>query len=169
MGAVSSALAAGVIFYFMIIAAANIKIVLDNNVDEINEIEIDEEVKRLDTLAEKWRITYHEETHWSRVPTRMRAVLTSSVVFMSSSCYMLMMFNVHCFKEYDLLYTIQEHLDGQVINIVLPLGQAAILLFALSCVLLTVFLNWATVSAPFEFWIKQNCFSPPMALFPQNY
>ena len=52
MGAVSSALAAGVIFYFMIIAAANIKIVLDNNVDEINEIEIDEEVKRLDTPAE---------------------------------------------------------------------------------------------------------------------
>jgi len=33
MGAVSSALAAGVIFYFMIIAAANIKIVLDNNAD----------------------------------------------------------------------------------------------------------------------------------------
>lgn len=79
MGAVSSALAAGVIFYFMIIAAANIKIVLDNNVDEINEIEIDEEVKRLDILAEKWRITYQEETHWSRAPTRMRAVLTSCV------------------------------------------------------------------------------------------
>lgn len=146
MGAVFSAFAAGVMFYSMVVATANIKVVLDKNVQEIKELDVDEEVAKLDALAVKWRTIYQEKTHWSTVPTKMRAALISSVVLMTSCCYMLMMFNAYCFKEYDLLYTIGEHLDGRIVNIVLPLGQATLLLFTISCVLLILFLNWASVS-----------------------
>jgi hypothetical protein len=65
---------------------------------------------------------------------------------MIASCYMVQLFADQCFREYQLTYTIEQHLDGDWKNIVKPLGVVANLLFLFSLVLLYVFRSWAMVS-----------------------
>ena len=64
---------------------------------------------------------------------------------MTASCYLVTI--SPCFAEYQLTYTIDEHLEGNWLNLVLPLGWIAILLFTASCVLLYIYYLWANLKA----------------------
>ena len=57
---------------------------------------------------------------------------------------MVQFFQDQCFTPYDLTFTIEEHLDGNWINLVKPLGFVALLLFLLSLLLLCIYISWAT-------------------------
>ena len=146
MGAVASALSAGFMFYFTLSAAAAVKDTLAKDKQVIDAIPIDEAVKEADAEVEKRSVVYRRATIWSDVPFVMKSVLILAVLAMMGCCYLLVLFNSQCFREYDLMYTIREHLEGQWTNIVEPLGRVALLLFASAYALLYVFEKWATVS-----------------------
>ena len=146
MGAMASAVAAGVMFYFTLAAAGAVKDILENEKEAIEAIPLDEAVKEADAEASKKDSSYRRVTVWSSIPLTMKFVLISSVLAMMGCCYLLVIFNSECFREYDLMYTIKQDLDGNWTNIVKPLGRVALLFFSSSCLLYYVFVSWATVS-----------------------
>ncbi len=146
MGAVSSAVAAGAMFYFTLSAATAVKNTLENDQDKIDAIPLDEEVKKADEELEKKNSVYSRVTVWNAVPLVMKAILILALLSMMGCCYLLVVFNNQCFREYDLMYTISQNLGGKWTNIVLPLGRLALLLFAISYGFLYAFESWATVS-----------------------
>ena len=62
---------------------------------------------------------------------------------MIACCFLLVGYNTQCFAEYDLMYTISEHLGGKWYNLVLPLGRVALLLTVVSYAFLSIFQTWA--------------------------
>mmetsp|Transcript_6652 Transcript_6652/g.7651 ORF Transcript_6652/g.7651 Transcript_6652/m.7651 type:complete len:94 (+) Transcript_6652:1-282(+) len=63
------------------------------------------------------------------------------------SCYLVQFFLSSCFVDYDLTFTIDEHLGGDWKNIVKPLGVVANYLLLVSVVLLIGFRSWAMKKA----------------------
>jgi len=147
MGAVSSAFAAGVMFYFTISAAGAVKETLVKDKDEIDDIPMDEAVRQADEETARKNVYYGRVTVWSSVPLKMKFILILALLAMKGCCYLLVIFNSQCFSEYDLMYTISQHLGGNWTNIMLPLGRVAMLLFAIACALLYYFESWATTKA----------------------
>jgi len=145
LAAIFAATTAIVQFGAMVIAVFYLERIIETRHEELNTIPIDDEVKvaeEKDLILEK---AYTEITKWCVVPLWAKCVLTTSLVLMISCCYMVQLFQGHCFAEYSLTYTIDENLNGEWTNIVLPLGFVAILLFASSIILLALFTTWASV------------------------
>jgi len=147
MGAVASAVTAGAMFYFMLAAAAAVKSTLENEKDIIDAIPLDEDVKEADAVSAEKSDAYRRVTIWSNVPFGMKCIIILSVTMMIGCCYLLAGFNSLCFEEYDLMYTIREHLGGNWTNIILLHGRIALLLFTISYVLLFTFQTWASKKA----------------------
>ena len=103
-------------------------------------------MREADAEAEKKNVLYSRVTVWSNVPIMMKFILNLAVLAMMGCCYLLVVFNSRCFSEYDLMYTIREHLGGNWTNIVLPLGRVSLILFTIACALLCIFESWAKVS-----------------------
>jgi len=143
MGTVSSALAACVMFYFAFEAAGAISSCLETNKEEIAALEYDKEVEAADAEEAKLSAVRERVTQWSNVPTIFKLLLISSVLSMIACCYILVLFDELSFKDYDLMYTIDEHLEGNWMNIVQPLGRVALLLSVVSYIFLHLFNSWA--------------------------
>jgi len=160
MGAVSSAFAAGVMFCFTISAADAVKTCLEKDKKEIEEILIHKDVEEAEEEAARKSRFYSRVTVWSSVPFQMKVILILALLSMMGCCYVLVLFNSQCFSEYDLMYSIREHLGGNWTNIVLPLGRVALLLFAIACALQYMFVSWATSKADTmerdEFGIRES-------------
>lgn len=161
MAAVASACIAASIFTFMMLAAGAVKETFDNRRDEIDAIPIDEEVQEADDRAAKKEEAYAEAVAWTNVPVWAKLSLILAVGCMISCFFLLSNFNEQCFAEYDLMYTIDEHLDGQWHNLVFPLGWYALLLTVIATVFLLIFKSWAGVSVP-------SCLSR-LQLFEKSY
>ena len=146
MGAVASSIAAGAMFYFTLSAASAVKETLQNEKDKIDAIPLDEAVRKADEETERKNDVYRRITVWNGVPPLFKVLLLVSLFTMMGCCYLLVVFNSQCFREYDLMYTIRQNLGGNWTNIVLPLGRIALLLFLISYALLYAFESWATVS-----------------------
>jgi len=150
MGAIASAVAAGVMFYFTLTAAAAVKRTLKRSKDAINDIPLDKAVQEATVEAKLRRTVYERVTVWHDVPKHMKYILIMAKFSMTLCCYLLFIFNDKCFREYDLMYTIGEHLGGKWINIILPLGRVVLLLFIISYTLLFSFEYWATAKTTAE-------------------
>lgn len=113
--------------------------------DELEAMPIDEEVKAAEDKGEEIRKAYKEVINWSALPHIPKVMLCLSLISITTSCYMVQLLQDDCFAKYELSYTIEDNLDGDWKNFVLPLGQLAILLFFLSIMLLWCFTFWAKV------------------------
>jgi len=111
--------------------------------DELEAMPIDEEVKAAEDKGEEIRKAYKEVINWSALPHIPKVMLCLSLISITTSCYMVQLLQDDCFAKYELSYTIEDNLDGDWKNFVLPLGQLAILLFFLSIMLLWCFTLWA--------------------------
>mmetsp|Transcript_9065 Transcript_9065/g.22249 ORF Transcript_9065/g.22249 Transcript_9065/m.22249 type:complete len:161 (+) Transcript_9065:3-485(+) len=129
---------------FTLSAAGAVKDTFEKNKEKIDAIPIDEEVKAADDIAQKENDAYSKATVWSNVPLWAKIALILSVASMIACCGMLVAFNTHCFAEYDLMYTISEHLGGKWYNLVKPLGRYAMMLIVVSYLFLKVFQGWAS-------------------------
>jgi hypothetical protein len=76
----------------------------------------------------------------------MKTVLVSAVICITGSCYMVQFFSSLCFVGHELTDSVAENLDGNVANLFLPLGWAAIGLFVASIVFMQIFVRWGNVS-----------------------
>ena len=114
-------------------------------IDEIDAIEIDQEVAELEKGEVEFNSCYSRVTQWQVVPWAAKVTLYASFGCMVTCCYMVQLFSNACFADYQLTYTIDEHLDGNWLNLVKPTGWYAILLFFVSGALLSGFVIWANV------------------------
>lgn len=147
LATVFAAITAIVQFGAMVIAAFYLEQTASAREEELAQIPIDEEVKEREEKEEHFRRCFKEVTRWEIVPFFPKMFLRLSVVTMILSCYMVQLFASSSFAEYELTYTIDDNLDGDWANLLLPLGRVASLLFIVSCVLLYGYLKWAEYEA----------------------
>ena len=147
LATISAALTAIVQFGSMIVAAYYLEQTASQRTEELDAIEVDEEVKVLEDKEKHLNQCYREVTQWPKVPLMAKLTLQLSLATMVTCCYMVQLFSGACFAEYQLTYTIDEHLNGDWKNLILPLGRVAILLFLVSMVLLWAFYSWAQCKA----------------------
>ena len=172
LATVFAAITSLVMMAAMILAAYHLEQTISNRAEEIDAIEIDKEVADLEAAEVAFNKAYTKVTEWERVPTVAKLVLYLAFVCLVTSCYMIQFFGGRCFADYQLTYTIDEHLDGNWLNLVLPLGWIAILIFLLGSFLLHGFVSWANVSSFVHacfvtaislniIWCYSLCFSRP--------
>ncbi|KAL3934118.1 MAG: hypothetical protein SGBAC_010090 [Bacillariaceae sp.] len=147
LGTIFAAISAMVQFSAMITAAYFLEQTTSTRGDEIAALEVDKEVKELEDKDEEFNECYKEATKWADLPTLSKALLTLAVISMIFACYLVQLFSSRCFAEYQLTYTIEEHLGGNWINLILPLGKIACLLFFVSCGLLLAYMQLANKAA----------------------
>jgi len=143
VAAICAAVTAFVQFGSMVVAAYLLEQTVSNRQSELDAIPIDEEVKAADEKNEAIQQAYDDVTQWESLPTWAKGLLSSSLVTMITCCYMVQLFADKCFREYQLTYTIAQHLDGDWKNLVRPLGIMANILLLVSILLLYVFRSWA--------------------------
>jgi len=144
---ICAALTAFVQFGSMVVAAYFLEQTVTTRQDELDAMPIDQEVKDADERGEAIDTAYDEVTQWRSLPALAKGVLGASLATMITSCYMVQLFADLCFTEYQLTYTIEQHLDGDWKNLVKPLGIVANCLLLGSVVLLYGFRSWAMVRA----------------------
>mmetsp|Transcript_20090 Transcript_20090/g.29612 ORF Transcript_20090/g.29612 Transcript_20090/m.29612 type:complete len:857 (+) Transcript_20090:192-2762(+) len=140
---ICAALTAFVQFGSMVVAAYFLEQTVTTRQDELDAMPIDQEVKDADERGEAIDTAYDEVTQWRSLPALAKGVLGASLATMITSCYMVQLFADLCFTEYQLTYTIEQHLDGDWKNLVKPLGIVANCLLLGSVVLLYGFRSWA--------------------------
>ncbi len=133
-------------FGSMIIAAYYIEQVIEEKKDELDAIPIDEEVRVLEEQTRQHNKAYEEVTLWPTVPFFAQFTLCTSLACMIVCCYLVTLFPAQCFRDYQLTYTIETHLDGDWTTLVKPLGNVANGIFVASLLLFYGFRSWANVS-----------------------
>lgn len=147
LATVFAAITAIVQFGAMVVAAYYIEQTAGAREEELALIPFDEEVKEREEKEEDFRRCFKEVTKWEIVPFLPKMCLRLSVLTMIVSCYMVQLFATSSFAEYELTYTIDENLDGDWTNLLLPLGKVASILFLASCILLYIYMKWAEYEA----------------------
>jgi hypothetical protein len=140
LGTIMAASSAMVQFATMIIAAYYLEQTAATRGDELAKIDIDQEVKQQEDKDKVFNECYKKAIQWSDLPLFPKMMLSLSLVTMILSCYLVQLFSRDCFAEYQLTYTIDEHLEGSWLNLILPLGRVACVLFLVSCTLLYVYM-----------------------------
>lgn len=149
LGTVFAAVTAVVQFAAMILAAYYLEQTTSNRKEELDAIPIDKEVAELEEAEVAFNEAYDRVTKWPVVPLFMQLVMYVTFAIIVAACYMVQLFGHLCWAEYALTYSIDENLGGKWYNLVLPLGWVAIVLFVLTCLLIYVFISWASVSRVF--------------------
>lgn len=147
LATVFAAVTAIVQFGAMVVAAYYLEQTTSARAEELEEIPIDEEVREREEKGEEFNRCYKEVTKWEIVPFVPKMILRISLTTMIVSCYMVQLFARSSFADYQLTYTIEENLDGDWTNILLPLGRTASLLFIVSCIQLYGYTVWASCEA----------------------
>lgn len=149
LGAIALSVASLVQLISMLVAVYYIKQAVDKRRDEIKAIEDDQEVKEANRNRkdEQMRKCYSQVTQWSAMPIAPKLILICSLVAITLSCYSVQLFTSNCFVEYNITDSIDEKLGGNVANLFLPLGWAAVVLFIGSMILLGIFVSWGKVRA----------------------
>lgn len=147
LATVFAAITAIVQFGSMVVAAYYLEQTANARGEELAQMPIDEEVKEREEKDEKFKRCYKEVTKWEIVPFLPKMILRLAVLTMIVSCYMVQLFARSSFAEYELTYTIDNNLDGDWTNLLLPMGRIACLLFLISCILVYSYIKWAEYEA----------------------
>jgi TRAP-type C4-dicarboxylate transport system permease small subunit len=141
-----ASITAAVQFGSMLVAAYYLEQAGEHRKDEVDAIEIDQEVKEADERDEHKKKCYTTVTQWRSVPMLPKALLVTAVVCITASCYLVQFFSSLCFVEHELTDTM-ENLEGNVLNLFLPLGWVAVTLFFKSMCFLSIFTRWGNSKA----------------------
>mmetsp|Transcript_1757 Transcript_1757/g.1957 ORF Transcript_1757/g.1957 Transcript_1757/m.1957 type:complete len:902 (-) Transcript_1757:112-2817(-) len=140
---ICAAISAVVLFGFILLAAYYVEITMREREEEVNNVPIDKEVKKLDDKQVLEVEAYREVTVWNNVPIWAKFLLVLSLTSMITCCYMVQLFQEDAFTAYQLTYTIDKHLDGDWTNLIKPVGFVALVLFAASIFFYIIFSIWA--------------------------
>ena len=135
----TASLTAFVQFGSMFTAAFYLEQTADKRKQEVMAIEDDKEVKEKNERDEQIQKCYANATQWSALSFQSKSILVGSLVCVTSCCYMVQFSSNECFVKHTLTDSIGENLDGNLLNLIRPLGWAALALFGTSCTLLHVF------------------------------
>merc|ERR1719231_667450 len=106
--------------------------------DEIAAMANYEEVEQLEQERAELRKKEDKVTHWDApgFPMWAKACLLCSVIMMSASCYIYMMFPQHCFRKFVVTNSVANDLPGgKAYNVVKDLGWFLIGVFVCGVVL----------------------------------
>jgi len=145
VGTLTATTTALVQFGSMGVAAYYLENAADERADEVKAIEDDKEVKEADEKDEHMKTCYEAVTQWNAIPMWAQLILTFSLSSITASCYMVQFFSPSCFLDHSLTDSIGDNLGGNVGNLFLPLGWAAVILFMTSIILLLIFSSWGNV------------------------
>lgn len=128
----------------MVLAASALS-TLDIGEEELDRlVPLDPEVYEEDQLSHWRQERFHAATEWTALPWYIQGAIGLSVLLYMVAYHLWLLLDEHCFVEYQLSYTIEEHLDGNLWNFVLPLGWWSMgLALVASLLQILVFGIWA--------------------------
>jgi len=126
-----------------VVAGIELEKAMTSRKEEIDRFPIDEEVKALEDSEIYYNKNYAHVTKWKRVPPLQKLILRSAVVLMVLSCYIVTLGKPYSFAKFEMTDTIEEALDGNWRNFILPLGWWALSFLFASLLLFTGFRVWA--------------------------
>ena len=110
------------------------------NQEEINAMPNDAEVEKLDQKTATKREMTREWGAWKNLGCAMKTGHRIAVLLMIASCYMFQLLGKQIFVTYAITDTIDDALDGNVVNLVKrPFGLFPLACFCASCLYLIVF------------------------------
>ena len=112
---------------------------------DIEAIPEDRAVKEADDKAAHLKKCYRDATQWNAVPVAAKLLLQISLGCIIASSYLVQIFSSRCFVPHTLTDSIEENLDGNVLNLLLPLGWVAVGLFCVSTIFIYLFQRWGQV------------------------
>lgn len=123
----------------MLIAIHFIAATVMTHREEIEKIPLDQEVLALEKAERKKNRMQVHLIHWKRLDPVNKVLLVLSASCMAGSCYVFQLLSSRCFVPFEVSDTIADKLDGDPLNIVLPLGWIGLIMFAIPCVHLFFF------------------------------
>ena len=112
---------------------------MERRKDELAAVPYDEEVRASEKQDRRDARKLKRLTHWSHVPEGWAALQIFGLVCMTASCYLCTYWGANCFREFNIDDSVSKRLDGKMGSIVRPAGYVAMLLFAVSCLILYLF------------------------------
>uniref|UniRef100_A0A7S1BTQ1 Uncharacterized protein n=1 Tax=Corethron hystrix TaxID=216773 RepID=A0A7S1BTQ1_9STRA len=146
-GSLSVAMSAIVQGASMLLAAYYIERSVHDREDELQRIEIDEAVHKADQLVLEKNCHYYRNIAWAYLPLWAKVILVVALLNMVLSCYIVQLFSRNCFVEYEITFSIEEHLGGNALNLIRPLGWIALGMFTFACIALYIFEVYAAKAA----------------------
>lgn len=148
------------IFGMVCLLCSAVMVVCVNNVvssrgDEIDNLELDEDVKKADAEGLSRAKDAVEAVNWPRVPLQWRLVLHTSMLCFSSVTYIITYDTAACFKEFGLLDTVEEKLQGNFFNIIKPWGYVCLGVYFVACALFVAF-HKCYANQAIESYIKEK-------------
>jgi len=152
----SMALSSGIQTVTFLFAATTIENALSERKADLSKIPIDEEVRDADERDKTQNEAYLRVTKWKILPMWTKILLVLALFNMICSCYIVQFFGERCFTTYRVTYTIEEHLDGNALNLVKTDGWISLTMFSLSCILISIFQLWAKREASYSCGVERN-------------
>jgi len=129
-------------FGSMVVAAYYLEQTASKRGLDIEAIPDDRAVKEADDKAAHLKKCYRDATQWNAVPVAAKLLLQISLGCIIASSYLVQIFSSRCFVPHTLTDSIEENLDGNVLNLLLPLGWVAVGLFCVSTIFIYLFQRW---------------------------
>lgn len=126
----------------MIVAVYYLEQTASKRSHDVEAIPDDGAVKDADDKAAHLKRCYREATQWNAVPVGAKLLLQTALGCIIVSSYMVQIFSSRCFIPHSLTDSIEDNLDGNVLNLLLPLGWVAVCLFCISLMLIYLFIRW---------------------------
>jgi hypothetical protein len=130
---------------FLGFAAYYIEKIIQEHREELMTMPGDEDVKRFDDIANERARARKYVSEWRRLPCWLKLTLGIGILAETASAYLFQLFGSRCFENFDITDSIERNLDGNVLNIVKPLGWIGIGLFATGCVALIILGRWISL------------------------
>jgi len=124
---------------FMAGAAIVIERTMSERKEELEQLGIDVDVHNADKTAGHKAMIFDQCTSWDKISCCSKFMLSLALLFMILSVHIDFIFGDRCFVEYELIYTIKDNLDGNILNFVKPYGWIAMGSFCLSYLCISVF------------------------------
>lgn len=132
-----------------LLAVYFIQQVLNHRIDEINAMENDEEVEKLDKATAEKNAAYLRVTDWhaANFPKFWKGLLFIGMLSMATCCYIFFFFSSSCFVPFKVTDSIGVTFGGNPVNIIRTNGWVAMGFCVFSYLCLIIFNRMATSKA----------------------
>ena len=93
----------------MVVAAYYLEQTITMRGDEVAAIPIDEEVKQLEEEEQAFEEAYKNASRWESLPALPKLALEIALSLNCASCYLVQLFSVDCFANYQLVLEFFAH------------------------------------------------------------
>jgi len=149
LGETVVAVAGGLQIVALVVAGYYVQKMIEDKFEELQtKRPEDDDIRKLEEESEAKAEVFQDVTTFEKLPCKVKGYLLGGLTFAWLACALLAgpwerVFKAEAFREFEITSSVEDALDGNALNVVQPLGWAAIALCSGACLLLLLFNSWA--------------------------